>query len=92
MIQTVTRAQMLFAKAAIVDHARLADFQMACSLIDAEECLQSAFQGDVRPVIEEWRIAKVLAPNPMAAFRESGYLDRIVKERAGRLQAEASYA
>ena len=36
MIQTVTTAQELFAKAAIVDHARLADFQTQCALVDAE--------------------------------------------------------
>jgi L-rhamnose isomerase/sugar isomerase len=92
MIQTVVRAQLLFARAAIVDHARLAELQSKCSLIDAEECLQDAFQTDVRPVIEEWRRSKGLAPNPLAAFRESGYMDRIVQERAGRAQSVASYA
>jgi L-rhamnose isomerase / sugar isomerase len=92
MIQTVMRAQMLFAKAAIVDHARLSQLQEACSLIDAEECLQSAFQSDVRPVVEEWRRKNGLAPNPLMAFRESGYLSRIIQERAGRAQSVASYA
>ncbi len=92
MIQTVMRAQMLFAKAAIVDHATLAAEQSKCNLIDAEECLQSAFQSDVRPVIEEWRRSKGLAANPLAAFRESGYLKRVIEERAGRAQAVSSYA
>ena len=92
MLQTITRAQMLFAKAAIVDHERLAGHQRSCSLIDAEECLQTAFQSDVRPVIEEWRRAKGLATDPLAAFRESGYLRRIADERGGRAQAAASYA
>ena len=92
MLQTVMRAQVLFAKAAIVDHSQLARLQQQCSLIDAEECLQEAFQSDVRPVVEEWRRARGLAPNPLAAFRESGYMNRIVDERAGRAQAVASYA
>jgi L-rhamnose isomerase/sugar isomerase len=92
MLQTVMRAQMLFAKAAIVDRARLAELHRQCSLIDAEECLQTAFQSDVRPVIEEWRRSKGLPPNPLAAFRESGYLNRIVEQRAGRAQSVASYA
>jgi L-rhamnose isomerase / sugar isomerase len=92
MIQTVMRAQVLFAKAAIVDHTRLTELQEACSLIDAEECMQSAFQSDVRPVVEEWRRIHGLAPNPLAAFRESGYMKRIVEERAGRAQTVASYA
>ena len=80
------------AKAAIVDHERLAGHQRSCSLIDAEECLQTAFQSDVRPAIEEWRRAKGLPVDPLAAFRESGYLRRIAEERGGRAQAAASYA
>ena len=92
MIQTVMRAQMLFAKASIVDHATLAVEQNKCNLIDAEECLQAAFQTDVRPVIEAWRRSKGLAANPLQAFRESGYLNRVIEERAGRAQAVSSYA
>lgn len=92
MIQTVMTAQDIFAKAAIVDHEKLDQFQRSCSLIDAEECLKSAFQTDVRPVVEEWRRSEGLAANPLRAFRESGYMDRVVRERAGRAQAVASYA
>jgi L-rhamnose isomerase/sugar isomerase len=94
MLETVMRAQLLFTKAAIADHARLAELQNSCSLIeiDAEECLQSAFLTDVRPVTEAWRRGRGLAPDPLAALRESGYMDRIVQERAGRAASVASYA
>lgn len=92
MIQTVATAQNLFAKAAIVDHAALASHQAACRLIDAEECLKSAFETDVRPVVCEWRRSKGLAPDPLRAFRESGYLERAIAARAGRAQAVSSYA
>jgi L-rhamnose isomerase/sugar isomerase len=92
MLQTVMRAQMLMAKAAIVDHAELTVQQNRCNLIDAEECMQTAFQSDVRPVIEAWRRAKGLAVSPLAAFRESGYVGRITEERGGRAQAVSSYA
>ncbi len=84
MIQTVTTAQELFAKAAIVDHEKLAATQMTCALVDAETCLKDAFATDVRPVIEEWRIARGLPPQPMAAFRESGYQQRIEAERGSK--------
>jgi len=84
MIQTVTMAQELFAKSALVDYARLSEAQTASDLVRAESCLQDAFATDVRPAIREWRASKGLAPDPMAAFRESGYLDRITRERAGR--------
>lgn len=93
MIQTVNIAQELFAKAALVDHARLADAQRASSLIDAESCLQDAFATDVRPLLREWRRSKRLPEDPLGAFRESGYLARISAERGARnLPGGSSYA
>jgi len=82
MIQTVCTAQELYAKAAIVDHERLAKLQQSCSLVDAEECLRDAFWQDARPVIREWRKSHGLPEDPMRAFRESGYLEKITAERA----------
>jgi L-rhamnose isomerase / sugar isomerase len=81
MIQTVTTAQELFAKAAIVDHKTLATHQENNALVDAETCLKDAFATDVRPAIEEWRKAHKLPPNPLTAYRESGYHERIEAER-----------
>jgi L-rhamnose isomerase/sugar isomerase len=75
-----------------VDREQLARHQASCSLIDAEECLKAAFSSDVRPVVEEWRRARGIAPNPLRAFRESGYLRRAVEARAGHAQPLASYA
>jgi L-rhamnose isomerase/sugar isomerase len=84
MIQTVTMAQQLFAKAALVDAAKLANAQRNCDLVRAESLLQDAFATDVRPAIQEWRQSKGLPKDPMEAFRQSGYLERITKERAAR--------
>ncbi len=93
MIQTSNIAQELYAKAAIVDHKALAWHQEKCNLVDAEECLKSAFFTDVRPAIREWRKSKGLPEDPMAAFRASGYLERITKEREARnLGSIATYA
>ena len=90
MIQTVTVAQELYAKAALVDHARLAAAQAACELVTAESLLQDAFATDVRPAIREWRVAKGLPREPLQAFRDSGYLERNTSERDGRNAASAS--
>jgi len=84
MIQTVAQAQALVAKAALVDCSALAAAQQAADLVRAESCLQDAFACDVRPAIREWRAAKGLPLDPLDAFRQSGYLERITKERAGR--------
>lgn len=84
MIQTVTMAQQLFAKAALVDASALSAAQTHCDLVKAESLLQDAFATDVRPAIEDWRHFKGLPKDPMEAFRQSGYLERITKERAAR--------
>jgi L-rhamnose isomerase / sugar isomerase len=81
MIQTVTMAQQLFVKAALVDTKKLATAQKKCNLVDAESTLQDAFATDVRPAIQAWRDSKGLPKDPMEAFRQSGYLERITKER-----------
>ncbi len=92
MIQTVMMAQELYAKAALVDHAALATAQTNCDLVAAESILQNAFATDPRPAIVEWREAHRLPANPMAAFRASGYLERITGERRHRAAAASSYA
>ena len=93
MIQTVTTAMELYAKAALVDHKKLAACQTSCSLVDAETCLKDAFSTDVRPVIREWAVSKGLPAEPMAAFRESGYLEKITAERGQKNMASiSSYA
>src|SRR5437660_5761998 len=93
MIQTVCTAQELFARAAIVDHERLAGVQRRCALVDAEETLRGAFWMDTRSVVAEWRKAKGFPVDPLAAFRESGYLERVARERGARNSgASASYA
>jgi len=93
MIQTVCTAQELYARAALVDHERLAKLQQDCSLIDAEETLRGAFWLDVRPAVREWRKSRGLPENPLLAFRSSGYLERIARERSERNSGTAaSYA
>jgi L-rhamnose isomerase / sugar isomerase len=93
MIQTVCTAQELYAKAAIVDHHRLAMLQQDCKLVEAEECLRDAFWQDVRPVLREWRRSRGLPEDPLQAFRESGYLERITADRGPRNTEPApSYA
>jgi L-rhamnose isomerase / sugar isomerase len=84
MIQTVCTAQELYARAALVDHEQLAKFQEQCFLVDAEETLRGAFWQDTRSIVKEWRREKGLPDDPLQAFRQSGYLERIVRERGER--------
>jgi L-rhamnose isomerase/sugar isomerase len=90
MVQTVMVAQELFLKASLVDRQKLSELQRAGRIVDAEECLRSAFWTDVRSMIEEWRSKRGLPPNPLEALRESGYVERIESERGQRNAARAS--
>jgi L-rhamnose isomerase/sugar isomerase len=92
MIQTVMTAQELYAKAALIDFPSLTKAQNEQRLIDAENTYKDAFSTDVRPAVREWRRARGLGEDPLAAFRQSGYMERITRERAGRESAVSSYA
>ncbi len=91
-VQTVVTAQELWLKAALVDRKQLAQLQDACDLLAAEELFRGAFWRDVRPLTQEWRRARGLAPNPILALKDDGYVERITRERAGRQSRVASYA
>ena len=84
MVQTVVTAQELYAKAALVDRARLAELQGECSLVEAEECFRSAFWEDVRPMVRAWRVARGLSADPLAQLRESGYVGKVEAERGSK--------
>lgn len=97
MIQTVMTAQELFAKAALVDHDRLTEYQQIGNIIDAERELKRAYDTDVRPLVSEWRTSRGLPADPLIAFRESGYQEAAAADRSKRRQAmgltqTASYA
>jgi L-rhamnose isomerase/sugar isomerase len=93
MVQTVATAQELYAKAALVDRARLAELQQECRLVEAEECFRSGFWQDVRPIVQQWRVARGLPGEPLKALAESGYVEKISRERgsknAGRVSSYA---
>jgi L-rhamnose isomerase/sugar isomerase len=92
MIQTVMVAQELYAKAALVDHGALEAAQRGEDIVRAESILQDAFATDVRPAVQTWRLSKGLPPDPLQAFRASGYLERITAERGARQAGVSSYA
>lgn len=87
MIQTVTWAQELFAKACLVDLESLRRHQAAGRIIEAEQCLQRAFMTDVSSSLVAWRESKGLPTDPLRSFQESGLLEERAKERRARRQA-----
>ena len=92
MIQTATTAQELYLKACMVDREKLQDAQARMNVVDAETCLRDAFFADVKPVLAEWRKRKNLDPDPLKAYRASGYEARVAHEREDRRAASGAVA
>ena len=84
MVQTVCAAQELYAKAALVDRARLADCRTPAAWSKPKSAFRNAFWTDVRPAVRAWRKQHGLPEDPLAALRDSGYLERIRAERGPR--------
>jgi L-rhamnose isomerase / sugar isomerase len=82
MIQSVINVQNAYAKALIVERAALREAQEAGDVLGAYRVLQAAFETDVRPLLAEARARQGCDPDPIAAFRASGYAERVARERA----------
>ncbi len=80
-IQTIMHLQMSYAKALTVDRKKLLKAQLANDVISAEMVLQDAFNTDVQPLLAAVREEMGLDPNPLEAFRASGYAAKVIAER-----------
>ncbi len=87
MIGTVMTAQEMFAKALLVDHDALEEARREDDVMMAERALRDAFATDIRGLLAEYRRAKGLPDDPLVAFREGGYEEKVGKERAARKSA-----
>jgi L-rhamnose isomerase/sugar isomerase len=85
MIQSVLNVQTAYAKAQLVDRTALRQAQEAGDVLGAYRVLQTAYETDVRPLLAEVRVRQGLAPDPIAAFRTSGYAERVARERPANL-------
>jgi len=81
MIQSAVNLQEAYAKALLVDRKALARAQDANLIIDAEEVIRAAWTADVKPILEVARLRKGLDPDPLQAYRKSGYYAGILKSR-----------
>ncbi|GII56011.1 L-rhamnose isomerase [Planotetraspora thailandica] len=86
-IRSVMNAQEATAKALLVDADALKAAQSAGDVLGANAVLMDAYNTDVRPLLASWREERGLAADPMAAYKASGYFDKIVAERVGGTQA-----
>jgi L-rhamnose isomerase/sugar isomerase len=90
MVQSVTNVQVAHAKALMVDRPRLHAAQESGEVLAAHRVLTDAYETDVRPLLVAARSALGIEPDPIAALRLSGYVERVAKER-GHAAAGSGY-
>jgi L-rhamnose isomerase/sugar isomerase len=81
-IRSVMNVQEATAKALMVDRGALAKAQADANVLEAHEIINDAYNTDVRPLLAEMRQDMGLDPDPLGAYRRSGYAERIIEERA----------
>ncbi|CAI7976535.1 putative sugar isomerase R00627 [Frankia sp. Hr75.2] len=86
-IRSVLNVQEMTARALLVDRAALAEAERAGDVLAANAVLMDAFYTDVRADLAAWRESRGLPADPTAAFRASGYAERVAAERVGGTQA-----
>ncbi|RPE46209.1 L-rhamnose isomerase/sugar isomerase [Streptomyces sp. Ag109_O5-1] len=87
IIRSVMNVQEATAKALLVDRGALGEAQAAGDVLAANAVLMDAYDTDVRPLLREVRAEMGLDPDPLAAYRRSGWAEKIVAERVGGQQA-----
>jgi L-rhamnose isomerase / sugar isomerase len=87
MIQSVCSIQKAYAKALLVDYKALGQAQDEQNIVDGENVLIDAFNTDVEPLLKQVREEMGLNPDPLAAYRASGYQAKIDSERGFRENA-----
>ena len=92
MVQTVVNIQELYAKALVVNRAKLRKAQASCDIVGAEETLRSAFFTDVRELLAALREEMGVPTDPLDALRRSGYEKRRASERKSNVGEGTSYA
>lgn len=87
IIRSVMNVQEATAKSLLVDRGALAAAQSAGDVLGANAVLMDAYHTDVRPLLAELREDLGLDPDPIAAYRRSGWAERIIGDRKGGQQA-----
>jgi L-rhamnose isomerase/sugar isomerase len=80
MVSAAT-VQRTFAQALIVDRVALDGYQRDNDALMASQTLKAAFETDVTPLVQRVRLEAGGAIDPVAAYRASGYRNRVAKTR-----------
>ncbi|WP_234572582.1 TIM barrel protein [Rhodohalobacter sp. 614A] len=81
LLQSVEAIKKSYAQALLIDREKLSEARESNDPVLAQECLQDAFQTDVRPLLRESRIKTGGAANPIDLFRKLEVRKNLINER-----------
>ena len=81
LIQSSVEIHRAYTKALLVDFKALHGYQEANDATMAERTLKVAYETDVTPILQETRLRKGAALEPIGAYRLSGYRNRVATLR-----------
>jgi L-rhamnose isomerase/sugar isomerase len=81
LINSAIEVQRAFVQASLVDREALAGYQEDNDALMATQTLKQAFRTNVDPILQRARMHSGGAIDPIAAFREAGYRQRVSAER-----------
>lgn len=81
LMQSLINIRTAYAKALLVDRRKLHDAQDSNDVVMAEECLQRAFQFDVRPLVREAMLRGGGSVDPISAYRKLEARRQRIQER-----------
>jgi L-rhamnose isomerase/sugar isomerase len=81
MIHSVLNCQEAYAKALLVPWVDLKQAQQEGRVLDAHQIMAETFRTDVRPLLMQVREEMNVPVDPVAAYKQSGYEEKISKER-----------
>ena len=81
LIHSIDSLQVSLAKALILDRDELNAMQKEQNIMRANRVFLDAFLTDVRPIVQKGRIERGLPIDPVKAYDESGYQQKIERQR-----------
>lgn len=81
LIQSLEAIQEAYAKALLIDQAKLKSAQQENDVVLCQEILQNAYRTDVRPLLEKARVNRGGAIHPLKTYRSLRVREQLIKER-----------
>jgi L-rhamnose isomerase / sugar isomerase len=81
MLVSILNCQTAYAKALLVDYAKLRQKQQEGDVLGTHRIMMDAFDTDVRPLLAQIRTETGINPDPIATYRADNYAQKVAQER-----------